>query len=117
MQYIFELFASLGYGMIAIVLVVASTAAMTLCVSLFASVAQWYVFTKLDADNLMGLGAWAGGVLGLVWSIWAVSTAGIVSAFLSVLALAATVLFACGLIGFVFGRRPAIADPATNGLV
>ncbi|MGD9679629.1 MAG: hypothetical protein AB7W16_00480 [Candidatus Obscuribacterales bacterium] len=104
MNFLISLFAGIGAFILAAVLVVASMAAVGLSLMFLLGVSADACFSRKAGDEAAGLGFIFGLVIGLVWSIFAIKSAGIVTAFLSVAALCIVMMAVTGLIIYLDSR-------------
>ena len=98
MHFIIMLFAALGSLILSIVLVIASMAGVGLSLMFLAGCSADVFISREAGENGAGLGFFVGLIVGLVWSIWAISTVGFISAFLSVAALCVVMFALTGLV-------------------
>lgn len=109
MSLMLAFFASLGTFFLSVVLVIAAMAALPCMIIITMEQVQRAFFSKMSdrtIERLGNHGVFWGIVGGMVWTIWAICTAGLVTAFLSVISICG-VLFIVALISwFVDEMRP-----------
>lgn len=90
---IFSTMAAIGFFLVDAAFVIASTACVAICSAVLACQIVLWTAKYFKSDPFVNGSCWVGGLTGLVWSITAINYVGTGSAFLSVLALCAILLF------------------------
>jgi hypothetical protein len=103
---ILSAFAFGGALLVYTIFVIASLVAVAICFAACACQIMLWIQKYGFTDNFVNNSCFLGALTGLVWSIVAINTVGLGSAFLSVLALCALILFAAWAIWFADGFKP-----------